>query len=467
MKKLGYLYVIAGCLCVYIFIRSFTVDFTHDEAYSFKIMKQFWHVEALCTANTHWINSAAMKAAMLLHLEENWQLRWLSLLSGIVFIIITLVWAKKFNTVTQQVLLVAITLFNPFVLDYFVLARGYASALMFQALALFLFFYSVEKQNRRAAFISLCCAALSVIANYSFLYFFIGFVLIHFIYYYVPAITKSFKNPRLYIDSAISLATLLFVIRAWIYIVRCSNDTGAGSDSFTEACNSFFEGMLYQRFNLNHTLLLALSCVWVVFIASSAIYGVLAYNRHNNNIYFYTSIILITALFFITINFLFFNALLPYGRSALFLFPLVCITSVYFYNYLRIPSIVYWGTSIFFLFGFFKSVNLTHTLDFAAQQNTHYELNYLDSIGAKNVAMNGENYGVFTNYYQLKDGKHYNFNANYMKEIKSAEGFDYVLLFPPPEKLSSVFNNSKLTLIKQFTGNGVKLYKVEGMANYK
>ena len=42
-----------------------SVDVTNDEAYSFYIMKDFWYVEALCTGNTHWLNSLGIDAAIL------------------------------------------------------------------------------------------------------------------------------------------------------------------------------------------------------------------------------------------------------------------------------------------------------------------------------------------------------------------------------------------------------------------
>lgn len=459
MKKYWPVIIVASLL-TYITVRCFTVDITHDEAYSFRVMKHFWHVEALCTANTHWLNSLAIRIAILLHLESNWQIRWLSILSAIVFLTVGLLWLRSFDSIPLKIFVIALALCNPFVLDYFVLARGYASALMLEVLALFLFFAAIHKNSRSIALFALLCAALSAIANYSFAYFFVGFAMVHFGHYYKGKILQSLKSKNFYIDLLISLTTLLFVMRAWLFILNCSNDTGAGTRSITEACNSVFEGVFYQRLSLNHMAMLILSGLLLGFIAVTCVYGLFKYSRHKNQVYFHNSLMLTITLFFITINYLFFNAMLPYARSALFLFPLLCINTVYFIVSIRTPMVIYSCMDIVLLFCFFKSLNLTYTLDFKAQQNTRYVFNYLDSIGANHVAMNMETYGVYTNYYQQTDNMKYHFNSDYMGDIKSPIGYDYILLSPAPAALSPVFNNIKTSIVKQFDGNGIVLLKV-------
>jgi len=461
--KSAYYLVLPICLvCVYVLFRSYSIDITHDEAYSFHVMKAFWHVEAFCTANTHWLNSLAIKVAILLHMENNWQIRWLSSLSAIAFFIIVFIWVRSLNNLPLQLFALAIIIFNPFVLDYFSLARGYASGLMLEAFALLLFFISINKENRHIAFCALVCSALSAIANYSFVYFFTGFALVYFYHYYLKKRAGLFKTKGFYIDALLCITTLLLVIRAWIFIIKCSNDVGAGTDSITEVCNSFMEGLFYRRLTfINHSVLLTLSIILIGFITIVCLHGIVRFSKHQNQVYFYSSLILSVVLCAVFTNFICFNTPLPYARSALFMFPLICINIVYFFSSISLKKPIFTALSILLLINFFASANTTHTLDFAAQENTQYVFNYVDRIGARHVAMNQDTYGVYINYYQQTNNMKYRFKGDYVNDIKTPNGYDYVLLSASPAALPPVFDKTKLTLVKRFTGNGITLFKVE------
>ena len=81
-------------ICLYLIARAYCVDITDDEAWSFYNMKHFWYVETLCTGNTHWFNSLAIKISLLFGFEQAWQIRWFSILSGIGFLWLLYHWIK-------------------------------------------------------------------------------------------------------------------------------------------------------------------------------------------------------------------------------------------------------------------------------------------------------------------------------------------------------------------------------------
>jgi hypothetical protein len=454
-------------IILYVGIRSFNVDITHDEAYSFHNMKHFWYVEALCTANTHWLNSLAIKTALLFHLESNWQIRWFSILSAIVFFTISFLWISSFEKAYQKVFACSVLLFNPYVLDYFGLARGYASGLMFEALAMFLFVISLNKQNRLMAFAALFCAGLSTIANYSFVYFFAGFTIVYFYAIYFKQKSAFLKNKSFYIDTALCLAVSLFIIRAWIFIIKCSNDLGAGTDSITEACSSILEGLLYQKLNLTNTAAIVTTCILIAFVTVICTYGIVRFKQHRNELYFYSCLIFSIVLFITTINFFCFKVVLPYARSALFMFPLVSINLICFITEVFKPSfkkLTMTALSILLLFNFFRMHNLTHTFDFSAQWGTKKVFNYLDSIGADRIAMSRETYGVYINYYQMTDRSKYRFKGDFILEAKDITAYNYFLLSPPYLTPPNGLDHLRFDTIKRFRDNNIILLKVKQQA---
>jgi hypothetical protein len=96
--------VLLFAVFVFVGVRSYCLDMTHDEAYSFFNIKNFWYAQFLCNANSHWLNSLAMKTAYLLGGEEPWQLRWLSCLSAGGFFILVYYWIKHFQLLSLKVL---------------------------------------------------------------------------------------------------------------------------------------------------------------------------------------------------------------------------------------------------------------------------------------------------------------------------------------------------------------------------
>lgn len=74
--KYNFLFLMAWIvMALYLILRTYFVDITDDEAWSYFNVKHFWWVETLCSGNTHWFNFLAIKASLLLGLEKAWHLR--------------------------------------------------------------------------------------------------------------------------------------------------------------------------------------------------------------------------------------------------------------------------------------------------------------------------------------------------------------------------------------------------------
>ena len=123
------LILISSLFFIYVAIRSFLLEVTHDEAFSFYLVNiNYWNALGT-TANTHWINSFFIKIPNLFNYNQMWALRIHSVISFTIYSYflykIILFTKNKYS----QILFVALFLPNPFCLEYFSLARGYALSL--------------------------------------------------------------------------------------------------------------------------------------------------------------------------------------------------------------------------------------------------------------------------------------------------------------------------------------------------
>lgn len=152
----------------YIFLRSILVCFTHDESLSYTILTG--NESQLFTANNHWLNTILMKCCSLILGYSEWSLRLPNVLTfGLyAYSIIKILQLSKLHYLTIW-LAILVFFLNPFLLDFFALARGYGLGMGFLTFALyqgFRFFYLDQKTSNLVLFLlsSIAC----IYANYAF-----------------------------------------------------------------------------------------------------------------------------------------------------------------------------------------------------------------------------------------------------------------------------------------------------------
>lgn len=440
------LYFLAGILLViaFVIVRSFSLDVTHDEAYSFRISKNFWHVEALCTANTHWLNWAAIRGGVFFSLENNWQIRWLSLLSAFVFFALTYFFIKTLKHSYIKLIAFALLALNPFVLDYFVLARGYASGMALQALCLLFFCLYLAQKRKRFALVALFFSGLSAIANFNFFYFFSAFCLIYFYVCYIKDKVHFYKKPWFYAEALFMLAVTFLVLRIIWFIKTCTNDLGYGGDSFIEAIFCFsIDGLLYKNVNLSYNKLYISGIAFLLLTLVSLVYGLLL-KKHKNQIYFYVSLLLIFMFGAVIFNNRVLGVVYPMYRTALMFFLPLSLIFICFLNQVFRETAIQKTTCIivgFFLaLNFILSLNFKTTFDFKEQSESKETLAYLESLNCKRAGVCPELFGVYINYYQLTEKYMYSYYGESIntynpkgvcEQTNKLKEFDYLVLFPP------------------------------------
>jgi hypothetical protein len=435
--------VLLSLIFIFVCARAVLVDMTHDEAYSFLNIKRFWYAQFLCNANSHWINSFGMWISSTLGFEKVWQLRWLSLASSLVILIIAFYWIRAFEDPAIKCFAFSLAFLDPFVLDYFMMARGYVSGMALEVLALFFFIRYFKTEKRKHALFALLCAGLSAIANFNYFYFFAAFLAVYNFSLHFKKDLSFLRSKRFYVDAFISAGFILLVLRALLFIKRCSNDFGLGDTGFIESIfSSQIDGLLYS--NANHLKLTAAGLFLFVLIIAAASCGIFFFRKHNSRLYFSVSVITSLILILHIINHYCFGVLYPYYRGALFLFPLFVICIVNFFNAMIPPS--YFKSAIFclvsfaLLFNFLRGVNFESTIDFYHQSESKECFELVERLGAKKVGLSHEHQGVYINYYQETDKHKFDFDGKLLNtydadrawiEKDKLEDFDHLILYPP------------------------------------
>ncbi|HVB02605.1 MAG TPA: hypothetical protein VNE41_02675, partial [Chitinophagaceae bacterium] len=170
-----YLLLTTG-LFVFVILHAFRMDITHDEAFSFYLEKINYFKAMTGTANTHWLNSFFMKIFNLIFGDKP---GWLRLQSILAFPFFALGFYTLSSPIKNQLLrlsLYCLVLFNPYLLDFFSLARGYGMALAFQVwMVVFLVKAIVAIKFIYKTWLTIfLLAALSIASNLSFLYSVLG-----------------------------------------------------------------------------------------------------------------------------------------------------------------------------------------------------------------------------------------------------------------------------------------------------
>jgi hypothetical protein len=433
-------------LFIFICIRAAIVDITHDEAYSYYNIKNWWHVQFLCNANSHWINSLGMKLACIAGLEDPLPLRWLSLISTGIIMIMGFKWLRVLPSVTLKFFGFALFFLNPFVLDYFFLARGYVSAMALEVLCIYFFIRHHNSGERRFAFFALVCGGLSAVANFNFFYFFVAYCIVHFYTCYFKKGFSFLRQKHFYLDGIISLGFILLVLRALLFIKRCSNDFGLGGEELIASVwTSYVDSLLYLKVDPEHRVLYYIAVVCFLLSLSAILYGLFNFKRHRNNIYFFSALITSIMFFFVLFNHFCFDVLYPTYRSTLPYFPLLAVNVSYFFMFsFKDSAVRKWllnSVSFFLLANFISTINLKYTFDFNHSCETKDALELLKKTGAKKVGFSPQHFGVFINYYQQNDKLRYPFYGEKINTFDAGpdswweetrlEDFDYILTTPP------------------------------------
>lgn len=470
---------LCSLLFVYVLLRSHFLNITHDEAHSYHSIKNFWYVQFLCTGNSHWLNSLAIKISLLFGFENVLGIRWLSLISFAGVLICAFIWIRSIEKPYLKLSAFCFLFLSPYLIDYFGLARGYASAIMFQALSISFYIAGLNKGKRNYLFFSLVCSGLSAIANFGFVYFFMAFSLIYFYEIHFQSGFIFLKKRRFYIDVFMSIAFSLVLLRAFVFIIQCSKDlVGAGTYTIGEMFRVFIDGQAYHKFEFIPAHLQIYALIFLTLVIAACIFGVFKIkNQSSENsdtiIYSFCSALFLIMICVILFNFFCFGIVLPFYRTMLVFFIPVSVVLFYFVEHAfknkTVKKLIFTSISGCLIINFCYSMNLKYCFDFKEQADSREGFNWLANTAAKRVGISPELYGVYSNYYRICKDYPYTFmgemiETRFPKGICSQKNklseFDHLIIFPPYDMSYYKNSNIKVKVLKYYETTGTVIVKV-------
>jgi hypothetical protein len=174
-------------LFLYIAHRSIYLSFVHDESQTFKGLAGLCNFEN--SANNHLLNSILMTFSRKIIGNQEWSLRLPNVLSFLLYFMGIYFLIRKEKKLSLILLFIGIVFLNPFLLDFFSLARGYGISLGFLSLSLlYLLKQNIKATTNKSFNLHYCKVLLfgnlAVMANFVLLNYLISAMIINFFLFY-------------------------------------------------------------------------------------------------------------------------------------------------------------------------------------------------------------------------------------------------------------------------------------------
>ena len=173
-------------LLVYVLLRANFISFSHDEGLSYKIIKGDHGPER--SANHHVLNTSLMYVFSSFFGDSEFSLRLPNILSFLFYLVFCFYILKESKNIFLIYFGAFLLLINPFLIEFFSLARGYGLAVGFFLPALYFLLKEKKDRNSYKEFLqkfslSMMFCSLALLANLSAMNFFITILGIFVIQY--------------------------------------------------------------------------------------------------------------------------------------------------------------------------------------------------------------------------------------------------------------------------------------------
>lgn len=467
--KGGYI-LLSVFVFVYVLIRALNLDVTYDEVWTiFDFIPNTYYYILNFTppdTNNHILNSIAIKFLYSFLPDTVFVARVPNVVALLFYLFFAMKLCREFAGDWKGFFLFIVLTLNPYALDFFGLARGYGMVLGMQMAALYhIFKYFENKQNKSLAFVSLF-SLLMILANFSSLYFYLGWLGVFFISLVV-------RREKVIAPFAIvSGFTLLIAAVIWEPIRKLIEIDGfyvGGKNGFYEdTVWSLLRYSIYQMERSDWNQLLSS----VLFVAS-AICIVLAFFGEGTKARFRLSVgmLSITALATIVQHFVL-DGFYLIDRTALFFYPLMILTlffAIHSFEPRKLSFLLSLGLVFFAVGNFILNANTYKSLNWYYDSHTSEMFEYINKTGEKQKRKQKVDYcWPFESSlaYHLKSGKYpylENARKSYFEVNDSCDFYIYLggkldVIPYAPEKQFILQESRRKDTVFAFKKEGVYLF---------
>jgi len=333
LHKAIYALLFITLLCVVVY-RAVHLTFTHDESLSYQIINGDEGLKG--TANYHYLNTWLMNVCLHVFGDSEISLRLPNVLAFVVYLFFCYRILSP-NPLFISVLIGAPLLcFNPYLLDFFSLARGYGLSLGFMLGSLYYCLKAEDsttpfKSLMQHLFASMTLATLGLMANFNLLNFYLSLLAVFtfkLAHYWI--VNKAFTRKSA-LTAALSL--LVFCLPLVIAIKRLlllkeTNQLYYGSDAFDYSLYALTVCSFdFSRYMDGSPEAIVLTIKYV--FALIGIYSLLFFRTCNKRLLHVFGVFSIIVIGLFLENRLF-SALFPLNRTAIYLAPLFALLCYYF-----------------------------------------------------------------------------------------------------------------------------------------
>jgi hypothetical protein len=344
-------------LLAYSSYRAAVLSFTIDESISYNsvVPLSFYQIITyeIASANHHLLNSICMKLSSMVFGPSEFALRLHSVISHVIYILFTYKILKK--NCSPVILLAGFLLlnFNPYMLDFFSLARGYAMAVAMTVVCIYYFLSYIKDNTARNLIFSLISGIIAVLSNFSLLVFYLSLVVVINIYWISSGSFIGFKT-HLKKNIPVALCTLILGAIIFLPLKRMihygelydGGTTGFWYDTVGSLISATFYGkpLLQKYFQTAKYFVAISSAVMLIYLSISVFLKKQKAFRDNFSFILLLlagpCLISIIQHYFIGSNYLI-------NRMGLFLIPLFSLALIFFFNdFDKLPVLKYLNRAV-------------------------------------------------------------------------------------------------------------------------
>jgi len=380
-----------------VFLLSFDLykashaSFTHDESFTYlhyvsmEVMDIISYRDS--EINNHILNTLLMKSMEALFGASEIVLRLPNILAHVLYLVFTF---KLFSRYTPKnfILFFILANANPFLIDFFSLARGYGIAIGLMSAGLYYYCRYLENRKQQDHVFSLVFISLAALANFALLHVLITLVLAHnifeFVFFRLPVSLKNIRKVNainLLVGGAFSIVFYEPIRRIIRYkLIYVGGETGfwediVGSLIHATAYNSSYEEIL--------TVILQLFIL--ICMGLFAVRGVSCYLQKDTlRLTQIFALFLGMIVFFIVIALVAQHIIMgtPFagGRIAIFMYPLFILMSSFLLEDLWNGAYRYFARGFAFTMAGVFLLNTLFTLNTSYYFEWQYEVNTKDMV---------------------------------------------------------------------------------------
>jgi hypothetical protein len=379
-------YCIIGLLVfLYVLYRAIKIGVTYDEAWTINsfVPQNFINIlnYSPCDANNHIINTLLIKLLFLFGNHSLFIARLPNVLAFIMYVVFSYKIASRYLSSLLGICLFLLLILNPFVLDFFSIARGYGLSLGFLMASLYyVISYFLNQQPTKIIF-SLIFGAMAVLCNFSLLnYFLVLLIAINIVSYFFSK-QYNFKQ-NLFFSFAV-LISLIVTIYEPIRKLKANGNLYYGGD------NNFYSDTLisltkYTFYTSNTNIAIEYSLNTFIVVILISILLSFYYNRSlltSKNLVLGITLLCILS---VVVQHYLLGTLYLIDRTALFFYPLFILCLCFSLNEFskkRISKIIAFVVVLSFGINFFRNTNFYKTAIWYFDAHSISILNELNEKG--------------------------------------------------------------------------------------